>query len=219
MKRILLKANMRRHRGSLLGIFVLIFLSALFLTAVLAVWHSAGRFEERELARLGYGDITAWVSGDHAVLDGLSGELETQEAVETVSIQPLIFSDYEINGQDSDSEGQLLLYEPSQVPYRFFSADLSGYGETPEQIGNGADDFVVQAQREGHGASRYAGNDIGDADDHAFDDVKYKSHFVHLIFLVNGQVYTIPYSGHSFNENFQLLVAWNMKNVYNSKLL
>ena len=137
MKRILLKANMRRHRGSLLGIFVLIFLSALFLTAVLAVWHSAGRFEERELERLGYGDITAWVSGDQAVLDGLSGELETQEAVETVSIQPLIFSDYEINGQDSDSEGQLLLYEPSRVPYRFFGADLSGYGETPGQIGGG----------------------------------------------------------------------------------
>ena len=89
----------------------------------------------------------------------------------------------------------------------------------PEQIGNGTDDFVVQAQGEGHGASRYAGNDIGDADDHAFDDVKYKSHFVHLIFSVNGQVYTITYSGHSFNENFQLLVAWSMKNVYNSKLL
>ena len=137
MRRILLKASMKRHRGSLSGIFFLISLSALFLTAVLIVGHSAGRFEKRELARLGYGDMTAWVSGDAAVLAGLSGELRAQEAVEAVSVQPLIFSDYEINGQDSDSEGQLILYEPSRVAYRFFDGDMSGYGEAPKQVRSG----------------------------------------------------------------------------------
>ena len=137
MEWILLKANLKRHRDSLLGIFSLIFLSALFLTAVLAVWHSAAHFEDRELNRLGYGDLTAWVSGDEKVLSMLSEELEAQGTVESVSVQPLIFSDYEINGQDSDSEGQMILYDPSRTAYRFFNETLSGYGESPEQINAG----------------------------------------------------------------------------------
>lgn len=137
MRKILLKANLKRHRGSLLGVFFLIFLSALFLTAVLAVWRSALDFEKRELRRLGYGELTAWVSGNEEVLAGLAMELQSQEEVASISLQPLVFSDYEINGQDSDSEGQLIRYDPSQVPYRFFDGDLSGYANPPEYIENG----------------------------------------------------------------------------------
>lgn len=137
MRQILLSANLKRHLGSLAGISFLVFLSALFLTGVLAVWKSASDFEMQELKRLGYGDLTAWVSGEETVLSGLAAELEGQETVASVRVQPLLFADYEINGQDSDSEGQLVLYEPSQVPYRFFDEDLRGYTDAPESIGGG----------------------------------------------------------------------------------
>lgn len=137
MEGMILKANMKRHRDGILGVFFLIFLSVLFLSAALSVWRSAAYFEEEELSRLGYGNLTAWVSGDEAALAGLSEELSEQDTVSQVSVQPLVFSDYEINGQDSDSEGQMVLYEPYKVPYRFFHGELSGYEEAPEAIGEG----------------------------------------------------------------------------------
>lgn len=137
MEGIILKENMKRHRDGLIGIFFLTFLAVLFLSAALTIWQSAARIEEEELLRLGYGDLTAWVSGDETVLAVLSEELSEQDMVSQVSVQPLVFSDYEINGQDSDSEGQLVLYDPQQAAYRFFDAGLSGYEDAPEEIGQG----------------------------------------------------------------------------------
>ncbi len=137
MESVLLWANVRRHRVSLLGIGFLIFLSALLSTAVLSIRSSGMRTEQEELSRLGYGNLTAWVSADEGGLTALEAELEAQEAVEEVTVQPLIFSDYEINGQDSDSEGQMVLYQPEQFPYRFFNEELSGYTQGPETIEEG----------------------------------------------------------------------------------
>lgn len=134
MKQILLHANLKRHRGSLLGIGFLVFLSVLLFTTILSVGSAGARTEDEELSRLGYGNLTAWVAGNEAVLSGLADELESQDSVAQASIQPLVFSDYEINGQESDSEGQLVLYEPDRVPYRFFNGELSGYQEAPETI-------------------------------------------------------------------------------------
>ena len=37
-------------------------------------------------------------------------------------------------GQESDSAGQLILYEPERERYRFFTDDLSGYQPAPENI-------------------------------------------------------------------------------------
>ena len=109
MKQILLHANLKRHRGSLLGIGFLVFLSVLLFTTVLSVGSAGARTEDEELSRLGYGNLTAWVSGNEEVLSGLGDELENQDSVAQVSIQPLFFSDYKINGQESDSEGQLVI--------------------------------------------------------------------------------------------------------------
>lgn len=59
----LLKANLKAHRGTVCGVFVLILLVSLSLCTVLAVWQNSGRYVDSEMDRLGYGDITAWVSG------------------------------------------------------------------------------------------------------------------------------------------------------------
>ncbi|MCI8650526.1 MAG: hypothetical protein HFG20_10480 [Anaerotruncus sp.] len=58
----LLRANLRRHRGGLLGIFLLIFLVSLSLATVLTVWHNSGSYLGLELDRAGYGEVTAWVA-------------------------------------------------------------------------------------------------------------------------------------------------------------
>lgn len=129
--RILFWAGLRRHRGSLSGVFVLLFLVSLALGTVLTVWSSSNRYISDELDRAGFGTITAWVSSVPD-LDGLTGEIGSLPEVEGVTVQPLIFSNYEIEGQESDSEGQLITLCPSDGRYRFFTDNLAGYQNVPD---------------------------------------------------------------------------------------
>lgn len=132
----LLKSNIKSHRGTGIGLFVLILLVSLSLGTVLAVWLNSSRYVDSEMDRLGYGDITAWISGlsDAAPL---AEEISVLDEVDSVGVQSLIFSEYEIGDQESDSEGQLITYEPENYPYKFFADDLSGYQAAPAEIAQG----------------------------------------------------------------------------------
>lgn len=59
----LLKAGLKKHMGSLTGIFVLTFLAAAALATVLTVWTNSNRYIRSEIERAGFGEITAWISG------------------------------------------------------------------------------------------------------------------------------------------------------------
>lgn len=76
-------------------------------------------------------DVTAWVAN---APDGLSGEIAALDTVARVEEQKIIHTGYQINGQESDSEGQLILYQTAENRYRFFSSDLSGYTPPPQEI-------------------------------------------------------------------------------------
>ncbi len=120
-KAILLCAGLKRHRGALVGIFLLILLISLSLGTVLTVWRNSEAYVSSELTRAGYGDVTAWISN---APETLAGEIAALPEVEKVESQQVIFSNYEVDGLESDSEGQLITFEPGR--YRFFS------GETEE---------------------------------------------------------------------------------------
>ena len=126
----LLTANIKAHRGTMLGIFSLFFLVALSLAAVLTVWQNSARYVNSEMDRMGYGDLTVWVSGLEDAAP-LVQEITASGAVEQVGVQPLVFSEYQIGEQESDSEGQLVPYEPDDYPYRLLTADLSAYQTEP----------------------------------------------------------------------------------------
>ncbi len=119
-------ADSRRHKGSLAGIFVLIFLVSVFLVSVMTVWRNSGQYVKDEMERLGFGTITTWVSGISDI-EILTNEIDGISSVEKTGIQPIIFSEYEVNGQESDSEGQLVTYEPERYAYKIFSDDRKGY--------------------------------------------------------------------------------------------
>lgn len=137
----LLKSNLNAHRGTVLGVFVLILLVSLSLGTVLTAALNSNRYVRSEMNRLGYGDLTAWVSG-FSDASPLAEEISALDEVSEVGIQSLIFSEYETGGQESDSEGQLITYEPEKYPYRFFdddsfAGDFAGYGDAPEEISPG----------------------------------------------------------------------------------
>ncbi len=125
--RTLWLADSRRHKGSLAGIFILIFLVSVSLVSVMTVWRNSGQYVKAEMGRLGFGTITAWVSGISDI-ETLTEEIDGLPSVEGTGVQPAIFSEYEVNGQKSDSEGQLVTYEPEKYAYKIFSDDLKRYG-------------------------------------------------------------------------------------------
>lgn len=133
---ILLHANFRRHKGSLTGIFILALISAAVIGTVLSLWTNGDAYIRSEMNRAGFGDITAWVSGISDTSE-LAAEIEGLTGIERVETQKLIFSDYEANGVESDSEGQLITWLPEENRYRFFTDDLSGYIEQPVEIPRG----------------------------------------------------------------------------------
>lgn len=130
--KILLRKGLRQHRHTLLGIILLILLTCAALGTVLSAWSNAGRYVNSELDRIGYGDLTAWVSGSEEA--ALAQEIRSLPEISTVTTQRLVYSDYKANGVESDSEGQLILYDPEEADYRFLSNDLHSVQAAPEEI-------------------------------------------------------------------------------------
>lgn len=133
---ILFRAGLRRHKGSLAGVFLLLFLVSLALGTVLTVWVNSGTYVSAELERARFGTLTAWVSGVPD-LDALAGEITTLPEIRAVEIQEVIFSNYTIGEQESDSEGQLITLPAGGERYRFFTDDLSAYRTDTPQIAAG----------------------------------------------------------------------------------
>lgn len=115
---------------------MLLFLVSLALGTVLTVWSNSGRYISSEMERAGFGALTAWVSNvpDMDVLTSEIGSLTDVTAVET---QHIIFSNYTIGDQESDSEGQLIALAAGETRYRFFTDDLSAYRADVPQIAPG----------------------------------------------------------------------------------
>lgn len=133
---VLLKAGIKRHKGSLTGIFILVLLVSLSLGTVLTLWLNSGRYLSAELQRAGFGSLTAWVSGVPD-LDALTDEMTALPEVSGVERQELVYTNYRIHEQESDSEGQLIPLLPNETRYRFFTDDLSGYRTDNPQIAPG----------------------------------------------------------------------------------
>lgn len=129
----LLKANIKRHKGTLIGIYILTVLAATALGTVMTIWSNSERYIHNELERTGFGMLTAWVA-NLPQTEELQNSILGLDEIGHVETQNLIYADYTANGEESDSEGQLITYIPGENRYRFFTDDLSGYTKPPESI-------------------------------------------------------------------------------------
>lgn len=107
---MLLNAAWKKQKKSVCGIFLLVAVLSLCLFSSLTLYISGKQSVKAEMERLGFGNLTIWVSGAG---EGLATEMENIPDVERVVCQPLIFSGYEVNGGYSDDEGQLLYFDGS----------------------------------------------------------------------------------------------------------
>ncbi len=137
---MIIRAGMKRHKGSLFGIAILMFLTALFLNVVLMTAFSGNSYIREEMERAGFGDLTAWTA-DVPDMEFLLESIREQEGVEDAKVQRLIFSEYEANGVESDSEGQMIPWISAEIGistrsrYHFFENSLSEYAKAPKEIG------------------------------------------------------------------------------------
>lgn len=126
----LLIANFKRHKGTMMGIFIIMATACLTFISVLTIWINTNTYLEEEVTRMRYGDLTVWTQGIQYPKQ-IQTEIEQMNEVESVSLQRLIYSDYKIREEESDSEGQLLVYEPKAYPYRIFNDTNNDYkGQT-----------------------------------------------------------------------------------------
>lgn len=141
----LLKADLKRHKGGLAGVFILVVLVCGALGTLLSVWMNSERYIRTEMKRAGFGTLTAWVS-NVPDLDTLTVGIADLEEVSHVETQAVIYSDYTVRvspphgpsaekyNQNSDSEGQLIPYGTEENRYKFFEDDLSEYREDSPNI-------------------------------------------------------------------------------------
>lgn len=134
--KILWRAGLKRHKGSLTGVFLLMMFVTLAMGTVLTVWMNSDRYIRSEIRRAGFGDLTAWVS-NISDAGSLVSEITGLEVVERVEKQDVIYSNYTANEWESDSEGQLISISGREKRYRFFKDDLSGYQEKAPEIRKG----------------------------------------------------------------------------------
>lgn len=113
--KMLLGAAWKRQKFSVCALFVMIAAASLCLFSAITLYTSGKTTVEEKMDRLGFGDFTVWVSGQP---ERLLAEIEQTEDVESVVQQELIFAGYEVNGNHSDNEGQLLS-DDGTIPYRF----------------------------------------------------------------------------------------------------
>lgn len=130
------KAGVRTHKGSLAGVFLLLLFVSLALGTVLTLWNNSERYLRSEMKRTGFGDLTAWVH-DVPEQSGLEDKIAGLDAVERVESQRVIYADYKVGEQESDSQGQLIPLTADEDRYRFFLDDLSGYQEKKPEIASG----------------------------------------------------------------------------------
>lgn len=128
--RKLLFANIIRHKGIMVGSFILMFAISCILGTTLSIWNSSEKYMKSEIARAGFGDITAWVSADNNSLSVLADDIASLNSVDRVETQKIIYSSYMINDQKSDSDGQLIAVSQESPKYRFFNSNLGGYRQS-----------------------------------------------------------------------------------------
>lgn len=122
----LLHAAVKKQKKSLIGLLLLVLATTLSLSFAVTVYGNSSAVINSQMQRLGYGTLTAWVSRCENLTE-LGEELERQEGVDQVRIQPLVFAGYLMNDSHSDNEGELIAYRPEEYAYHIYNDELDGY--------------------------------------------------------------------------------------------
>lgn len=109
MKRnkLIFKSFWKSHKFSLIGIFAFVAIVCAVSCSLFTVLHSTASYENKEIERAGFGDISFWLTNfiSENEKSELVKNLSELEKVESLNFQNMIMANYEISHTESDSEG------------------------------------------------------------------------------------------------------------------
>lgn len=135
---ILLKANIKRQKGSFIGIMVIIFLVTVCVCSTITLCVNSKKYVESEIDRIGFGDYTSWIYATD-YLDEIARDLERNENVDRVEIRNAIdVNEYFINGEiSSDPKVFLMPYEGINLKYKRLNPEMTGVYEGDSKLKKG----------------------------------------------------------------------------------
>lgn len=140
----LLKANIKSQKSSFIGILTLVFIITISMLAVISLWMNANAYENEQIDRLGYGDITYWIS-EIPDRDSLLTQIGNMEEVEKATAEDvLFFNEYHIyNSADAENKahsGKDVLHMhvwTKESGYYIYHDNLTGINEDAEELADG----------------------------------------------------------------------------------
>ena len=138
-----IKANIRQHKGTYIGLFFLVFFTCMLLCMVVGESYNAYRYEEQTLLASGYGDVSAWTLDKQkqgktplSYVAALKQDIMALEDVENVETEAVIFTPFRVKGKKADNEVQIKEYTASKA-YPVLTKTLLRTTDAPAALQSG----------------------------------------------------------------------------------
>lgn len=138
-----IKANIRRGKGSFISILILTFFISLTLTAVLSVNRNSALRNTQAMDEAGFGDLFLMLENKKDGKNGVTPEAVTEqikgtEGVEEADSIPIVYASIKkLNKKTSSNTLILMPYRPGQLNYRVFNKNASGLTEEQTNLKKG----------------------------------------------------------------------------------
>lgn len=135
----ILKANIRRQKGSFFSIFILMMIVSLSLNAVLTISINSYKSDADALEHAGFGDMLVMLDASVKEKESeLIERVENHKEVEKVQVIPGICGNFkEINGRSNGNTVMLTRYDTANLDYRIFDKTGTEYNEEPKALQSG----------------------------------------------------------------------------------
>lgn len=120
----LLKANIKKQKGSFIGISVLFILISVCVGTVFTIWLNSEKHVKDKYDELEYGDVCYWIY-DTGKLNEIIKQINDNENVEKIVIQEHIATHYSANGVKSDNGALLLPYADGNLKYSILNDNMT----------------------------------------------------------------------------------------------
>ncbi len=121
----LLFANMKKQKGSLIGIFLLMFIISISLGCVLTIRNNSASYIEGEMERLHVGDIIYW-EVQVSDIEQLKEEIREVKGTADVEEEKILLATGKIHEEESSVELQGVVYQPDVREYSIFHSSGDG---------------------------------------------------------------------------------------------
>lgn len=137
----LIKANIKRQKGSFIGILVMMMIISISISSIISVnINSDARFDEA-VEEVGIGDMVCWTLDKNLnePIENLAEKAEKLEDVEKVENIKSVMARIFVNGTDANNNGNnsFCVYDHKKHPYNVYNDSLNGFVENPPELNAG----------------------------------------------------------------------------------